>query len=70
MEKFLDRKEGIGGDYLWEEEEDAIPASNLRFGPIWVVRLEREREGERGARVGRGREEEERAARGRARAKG
>ena len=54
----MDRKEGIGRDYLWEEEEDAIPAPILQFWPICVLRLEREREGHGGARVGRGKEEE------------
>ena len=65
----MDRKEGIERDYLWEEEEDAIPASILQFWQIWVLRLEREREGHGGARVRRGREEE-RNWQGRPRAEG
>ena len=76
MEKLVDRIEGIGGEYLWEELGEAIPGLILRFVVDLVLGLEREREREEGARVEerkrerkRGREKE-RTARGRARAEG
>ena len=59
MEKLVDRIEGIGGEYLWEELGEAIPGLILRFVADLVLGLEREREREEGARVGerkRGRE--------------
>ena len=59
MEKFLDRKEGIGGDYLWEELGDAIHGLILRILVDLGARLGRgEREMEGGG-LGRGEEEEE-----------
>ena len=72
MEKLVDRIEGIGGEYLWEELGEAIPGLILRFLPDLVLGLEREREREEGARVGerkRGREKEKTAREG-ARAEG
>ena len=58
MEKLVDRIEGIGGEYLWEELGEAIPGLILRFSADLVLGLEREREKHGGPRVGRGKEEE------------
>ena len=63
MEKLVDRIEGIGGEYLWEELGEAIPGLILRFVADLVLGLEREREKHGGARVGRGREEERKRGR-------
>ena len=59
MDKLVDRIEGIGGEYLWEELGEAIPDLILRFSADLVLGLEGEREREEGARLGRGREEGE-----------
>ena len=59
MEKLVDRIEGIGGEYLWEELGEAIPDLILRFSADLVLGLEGEREREEGAPLGRGREEGE-----------
>ena len=67
MEKLVDRIEGIGGEYLWEELEEAIPGLILRVVADLVLGLEREREKHGGARVGerkRGREKERTAREG------
>ena len=72
MKELVDRNEGIGGEYLWEELGEAIPGLILRFLPDLVLGLEREREREEGARVGerkRGRDKK-RTAREGARAEG
>ena len=55
----MDRKVGLREITFGRKRRTPSPLQNLRFGPILVVGLGREREGERGARVGRGREEEE-----------
>ena len=46
MDKLVDRIEGIVGEYLWEELEEAILGLILRFLPDLVLGLERERERE------------------------
>ena len=51
MEKLVDRIEGIGGEYLWEELGDAIPGPILQFLADLGAKIG---EGERGAWRGAG----------------